>query len=288
MNVNPEKFRTMDQVLINYLNEHPDIEERWLLEQTLHTGPTRRMIFDFLPFEPHASVLDAGTGFGAFPLELASQIPVHVHGVDIDVAKLEVAKTIRRQLQDQSFFHQDTHVEFDAGDLYSLPYEDNHFDFVTTRFVYQHLHDPLSVSLEFFRVTRPGGYVCVVDIDEQFSTSYPQDSQPLAQLHEAFCEVQKLRGGDRFVGRKLATYLDNAGFTVQATAIQPQTYFGQSEMGDWNHQFTVYRLYSVKDEIVSNGIMEGDEFDRCLNALYESNDRPQFTSVGQVVVIARK
>lgn len=288
MQVNRDKFTLLDQVLLNYLNEHEVIEDRWLLEQTLYTGPTRRSIFEFLPFEPHASVLDAGTGFGAFALGLAAQIPVKVHGIDIDAAKLDVARGFLNQLHNDAFFEPESDVQFDVGDLYALPYADNQFDFVVSRLVYQHLHHPLAVSKELCRVTRAGGYVCVVDIDEQFSVSYPPDSDAFIRLSQAFNEVQNLNGGDRYVGRKLATYLHDGGFTIQATAIQPQTYFGPTEVGGWNHQFSVHRLYQTREQIVSHNIMEAEEFDSCITALYEEDDTSRFNSGAQVIVVAQK
>lgn len=288
MQIAHEKFPVIDGVLDDYLSAHPSMEERWLLEQTLYTGPTRRTIFEYFPFKPYSSVLDAGTGFGALALELAGQIPITVHAVDYDSSKLDVAKTIHNKLRRLDFFHEDSKIHFDEGNLYSLPYEDGQFDFVVSRFVYQHLRDPQAVTKEFMRVMRPGGYICIVAIDDQLTISYPEESGAFSKLQQAFSELQKKRGGDRYVGRKISTYLQQTGFEITATAIQPQAQHQLIQPDDLGVRFTLCRLLDAKDDIVEKGILSEQEFDECIEQLSHESAMSQFNANAQVVVIARK
>jgi len=43
-----------------------------------------------------------------------------------------------------------------------LPYEDERFDLVVSRYVFEHLADPRWAARELLRVTRPGGWICAI------------------------------------------------------------------------------------------------------------------------------
>ena len=43
-----------------------------------------------------------------------------------------------------------------------LPYEDDRFDLVVPRYVFEHLDDPDRAVSELLRVTRPGGWICAI------------------------------------------------------------------------------------------------------------------------------
>lgn len=288
MQIVSEKFPVIDGVLNDYLSAHPGLKDRWLFEQTLYTGPTRRTIFQYFPFKPYSSVLDAGTGFGALALELAGQIPVTVHAVDYDSSKLDVAKTFHDNLQRLEFFHESSEVHFDEGNLYSLPYEDGQFDFVVSRFVYQHLSDPQAASGELMRVMRQDGQICIIDVDDQLTISYPEASDAFRKLQQAFSKLQERRGGDRYVGRKISTYLQQKGFEITATAIQPQAHHQLTQSDDLGMRFTLCRLLDAKNDIVDEGLLSEQEFDEFIRHLSYEKDMFQFNANAQVVVIARK
>jgi SAM-dependent methyltransferase len=44
----------------------------------------------------------------------------------------------------------------------SLPYEDNRFDLVVSRYVFEHVPDPEWAARELLRVTKPGGWICAL------------------------------------------------------------------------------------------------------------------------------
>lgn len=44
----------------------------------------------------------------------------------------------------------------------SLPYEDNRFDLVVSRYVFEHIPDPIHAAKELLRVTKPGGWICAI------------------------------------------------------------------------------------------------------------------------------
>jgi ubiquinone/menaquinone biosynthesis C-methylase UbiE len=57
-----------------------------------------------------------------------------------------------------------TNVSWQQGDVTALPYPDAHFSIVSSRYVFHHLPDPLTVLTEMKRVCKPGGRVVVADM----------------------------------------------------------------------------------------------------------------------------
>jgi SAM-dependent methyltransferase len=288
MPADPARLAVLDRLYQDYLRDHPGMDGAWLLSQVVLSGPERRALLQMLRFEPGANVLDHGTGFGAVALELAALAPVRVVGVDVDGPALAVAAELASVLQDRGFFEDGASVEFRTGDVYELPFPDASFDAAVSRLVYQHLVDPERASAELRRVLRPGGFACVVDVDDQLSIAYPEPTDAFSRLQKAFAALQAEDGGDRYVGRKLAGYLDDAGFEVAYTLVLPQSrYAPPAEVDAVSRAFTASRIREARAEIVARGIMEEVELDECL-ALYEREGAlPQFQASGQIAVIAR-
>ena len=57
-----------------------------------------------------------------------------------------------------------SNLNWDIGNSTALPYADNVFSLVTTRYSFHHFPDPLAAWREMVRVCRPGGTVVVVDV----------------------------------------------------------------------------------------------------------------------------
>jgi SAM-dependent methyltransferase len=71
----------------------------------------------------------------------------HVDGCDIDRAVLE-------------------NPTLDAAKVFApgrpLPYEDDRFDIVVSRYVFEHIENPAGAARELLRVTKPGGWICAL------------------------------------------------------------------------------------------------------------------------------
>ncbi|MCP3975794.1 MAG: methyltransferase domain-containing protein [bacterium] len=113
----------------------------------------RRVALDVVPPQPGWQVLDVGcgTGTGLAPYVEAA---CRVNGVDVSAAMLQKASA---RLGDHA------NLQLIEGD--ALPFDDDHFDLVTTSMV---LHEvPLEarvpLAIEMARVTRPGGWMLLID-----------------------------------------------------------------------------------------------------------------------------
>ena len=106
-----------------------------------------------------ARLLDVGCGTGEVVRSLAGVVGAHgtVVGVEPSATMLDEARWRTRGSS--------LRVEFRAGDIMRLDFEDATFDGVTCERVFQHLDAPEKAIGELVRVTRPGGRVVVTDTD---------------------------------------------------------------------------------------------------------------------------
>ena len=82
-------------------------------------------------------------------------------------------------------------------------------DFSYARLLFQHLSNPLEVLGEMRRVTRQGGLVVVLDVDDRTNIIHPAP-EGLEDLEKSIASAQSVAGGDRHVGRKLYGYMHEA------------------------------------------------------------------------------
>jgi SAM-dependent methyltransferase len=144
-----------------------------------------------------------GPGFIAGSMAAATA-PGRVIGVDVCEELLDIAREVVEPEQGG--------VRFVHGSAYSTGLPDACADFVYNRMLYQHLDAPAKALDEVRRILRPGGRVCIVDVDDAWLSLYPQ-CDAFDRLTTAAQHAQAERGGDRRIGRKLPGLLSAAGFT---------------------------------------------------------------------------
>lgn len=72
-------------------------------------------------------------------------------------------------------------VDWEIANVYTLPFQDNEFSIVVTRYSLHHMIDPDKVINEMYRVCKPGGKMLVVDVT------------PEKDKKELYNKVEKLR-----------------------------------------------------------------------------------------------
>lgn len=161
-------------------------------------------------------VLDLGCGTGKISRSIGRFVTAgSVLGIDRSPTMV-VAAQASPELQEMH------NIRFQVGDSEKLDLPTASFNFVYARLLFQHLRDPQLTLSEIRRVLKPGGIVCLVDIDDDWSMIYPR-VESMQSFREAFVRIQAEQGGDANVGRKLGTYLSIAGFAHIKTAIEMVT-----------------------------------------------------------------
>jgi ubiquinone/menaquinone biosynthesis C-methylase UbiE len=105
-----------------------------------------------------ARLLDVGCGPGGVLAPLAADLGRTPFGIDVNQAFLRRARPC-------------AHVA--RADGAALPFADGTFDFVLLRLVLRHAPERARLLAEAARVTRIGGTVAAVDVDEEATASIP-------------------------------------------------------------------------------------------------------------------
>jgi ubiquinone/menaquinone biosynthesis C-methylase UbiE len=152
------------------------------------------------------SVLDVGCGPGSITCDFAALVaPGKVTGLDRspDVIAQATALAAERGVEN---------VEFVAGNIYDLDFEDGTFDLVHAHQVLQHLTDPVEALREMRRVAKPGGIVAVRDADFHGMSWYPAIPE-LDEWMDLYQRIARRNGAEPDAGRRLVSWAQAAGFT---------------------------------------------------------------------------
>ncbi len=135
-----------------------------------------------------ARVLDAGTGPGRLPVEIAAALPhLRVDGVDLSPQMIEHA----RQRPGAAT------VTFTAADVADLPFPDATFDLIVSSISQHHWAVPEQGVRELRRVLRPGGQLWIYDARWALSRA-------TAAARTVFDPDQVRRGPGRLISRLTA------------------------------------------------------------------------------------
>ena len=143
-----------------------------------------------LPLSADAAALDVATGTGEFARALAPHVS-NVIGLDATDAMLERGKQFIRQSGIEN-------IAFQKGIVEKLPFDEQAFDIVASRYAFHHFEDPEPVLSEMARVCRTAGHVIVIDIvvpEESMAEEYNYYERLCDPSHTrclGFAELQSL------------------------------------------------------------------------------------------------
>lgn len=114
-------------------------------------------------------MLDIATGTGDFAILSAKRLkPVKIIGIDISDCMMDIG---RKKVKSEKL---SDIISFEKEDCEHLTYEDGMFDAVTAAFGIRNFQD-LDVCLrEIYRVLKPGGQLCVVELSRPVSCPMKQ------------------------------------------------------------------------------------------------------------------
>jgi len=123
-----------------------------------------------IPLSPSDSVLDVAAGTGLFGRALAHAVS-RVTAVDITPEMIDQGR--KRAMEDGI-----RNLRWELGSAEALPFADESFDLVISRYAIHHFAEPETVLREMSRVSRSGGIVVNVDMvsDENATIAAYQNS----------------------------------------------------------------------------------------------------------------
>lgn len=171
-----------------------------------------------LLIKPFSKILDAGCGSGVVSRYLRDTYPAtHIDGCDFSSNRILQAKEFAKK----SPYNK---INFFVSDLENIDVPNNIYDFVTCRYVFHHLENPQKVCDEFYRITKPGGRVYLVDFDGLVLNFYSNNFELMSLLNK----LQENWPTDIFIGRKLSSLLKNSGFNIQSIDAKIITFKNQT------------------------------------------------------------
>ncbi len=112
-------------------------------------------------------ILDVATGTGDFAISLVHEMPlVEVTGVDLSEKMISIG---RKKVSDAKMSDS---INLLVGDCLSLPFDSNTFDCVTVAYGVRNFEHLLDGYREIYRVLRPGGMLCVVELSTPTSKAF--------------------------------------------------------------------------------------------------------------------
>lgn len=212
-----------------------------------------------------ATVIDVASGGGDVAFEIARRVGPggRVFGIDLDEEKLALA---RDEAGDRGL----TNVTFHQADvLQPWPFGGAHM--VYARFILTHVTDPPHLLRRAIDALVPGGKILAEDVNIAGQFCDPP-SRAVERSYELYVEAAQKRGGDPFIGRRLARLLDDAGFAdVDTALVQP---FGRT--GDAKSMASL-TFAAIADGLVADGLATRDEMRAIAAEIAAFTARPDTT-----------
>lgn len=262
-----ERVTKATQLLLEQAGPH-----RWLLRQSLYTHYQRLVTLTMTSLQSTTgSILDVGAGTGALALDLAWFVgdKGRVIAVDRDPAALNILQQVAGKVA--------VSVATVTGEATALPIGDAQQNLTVARYTFQHLPAPMAALAEMKRVTRPGGRILIIDVDDDVTLSHPPVPTSLERLQRCLRALQSKRGGDRLIGRRLYQLLRRLGLKAIQVILIPRVQLGLQhgrDAGIEAHQ--VERLLEERESLVDAGLITASEFDTAIAELRQGFSEDRF------------
>jgi ubiquinone/menaquinone biosynthesis C-methylase UbiE len=235
---------------------------------------SKQRTYDLMRIRPGQRLLDVGCGPGTDTIPLAELVGVdgEVLGVDNDAAMISEA-TRRAEAAGVSAWVEHQQVDVTTG----LPFPDNNFYACRSERLFQHLFHPEQALAEIARVTKPGGWIVVLDTDhgtKSIDTPEVDIERRLARVAAERC----LNNG--YAGRQLYRLFKRAGLveiSVETISI-PFTDYTLCRQANF--------LDRVEAEALSAGVISPAELQRWRASLERAAAEGVFFASGTGAILA--
>jgi ubiquinone/menaquinone biosynthesis C-methylase UbiE len=236
----------------------------------------KRRTYELMHLSAGHHVLDVGCGPATDTIELARLVgPTgQVVGVDHAPNHLELADERSRGAGVDGW------VTHRYADAHSLPFDGNTFDSSRSERVFQHFNDPQAVFAEMRRVTKPGGWVVVLDTDwATMSLNTPEID--IERRLSNFHALHSFRHG--YIGRQLFQMARRIGLDNIQIEMAP------TFVTDYTIGYRGALMNETEEAALSAGVVTQEEIDRLHRNLEVADAAGEyFASINQVIVAGQK
>jgi len=167
-------------------------------------------------------------------------------------------------------------VEHKLGDASSLPFGAAQFDACHSERLFMHLSEPEQAFAEIVRVTRPGGWIAIIDADwGSFSIDTPETDVE-RRLARFYIELHN----NGYAGRQLYRFFKQHNLVDVSVDVSAAPYT----------DLAFVRRYAAMDErmekAVGAGVITQDELERFRASLEQADAMGAFFATGNTVTVA--
>lgn len=236
---------------------------------------SKRRSYTLMRLRTGQKILDLGCGPGIDTLALSHFVGSagEVHGVDHDAAMVTKANL---RAEAAGVGARVRHRQADATDL---PWPANFFDASRSERVFQHLLDPEKAFAEMVRVTRPGGWIVVLDGDWATFTIYSDEVELERRLVRFHAERMM---NNPYSGRALHRLFRSQGLQDISIEVWPVT------LTDYALGRRFGRLDQIEQEALAAGVIDTEESNRWQASLRRAAANGFFSSTNGITVVGRK
>jgi SAM-dependent methyltransferase len=130
-----------------------------------------QLLLGFTNASSRDTVLDVACGPGIVACAFAAVV-AHATGIDLTPAMIGRARMLQAEKRLAN-------VAWKIGDITPLPYADESFSIVTSRYAFHHLQDPQAAMNEMKRVCKSGGQIVLID---QVASANPGQADALNRM----------------------------------------------------------------------------------------------------------
>ncbi len=225
----------------------------------LNTMLNRRCLAELAP-RADDRVLDVGSGLGQFTHALAEAVGAagRALGIERSPEQLAQAQAIAPPL-----------AEFREGDAYALPLtgsEWGSFDLIHSRFLLEHLSDPLAAVRQMVKAARPGGRIVLED-DDHALLRLETEPPGFPALWTSYQRAYDRLGNDPLTGRRLVSLLHQAGARPsRATLIPWSNCAGNDDFPELIRNL-IEVIRTGREQVVAGQLLSGPSFDAATNEI---------------------
>ena len=236
----------------------------------------KQLTYERMRVQPGQRILDLGCGPATDTIPLAHYVGVSGQIVGVDCDAEMIAEADQRALKAGV----SAWVTHKRADAIALPFDSNYFDACRSERVFQHLHDPTKALSEIVRVTKPGGWIVVLDPDWGSLSMDASDVESERRLARVLAEHLANNG---YSGRRLYRLFKKQGL-VEVSAQVCGIHFT-----DYAFARQMWLMDKVEHEALALGVVTGQELDQ-LHAYWEqaNTEGVYFSGMHEILVWGRK
>lgn len=262
-------------IIKKYLMESEFESVRLRLKTDNESTSKQLLDFGFEKLPEYAKILDAGCGSGAVSeviIDLANSLHKNIKLTLLDASQKRLDKS-------KELLFSKSKPEFVCSDLTNISIEDNQFDFIFCRFVFEYLEDQETAISELKRVLKPGGKLVIGDLDLNCLNHYPMNDFLKNSLESLVDILQTEKIIDVYAGRKLFSHYKKAGMKeVKANVYTHHLFCGRPEEKDlinWEQKLKQINIYINERGIKLN--FDYSEFHNQFMKMLNSEDTFSYT-----------